>query len=76
MTDATPGERVALPCPACSPDLETFHEVLKPGGQVTVRCTECDHVHKTQLPEASEIQRKVVVSQEGESFSTQVDVPA
>jgi len=76
MTDATPGERVALPCPACSPDLETVHEVLKPGGQVTVRCTECDHVHKTQLPEASEIQRKVVVSQEGESFSTQVDVPA
>ena len=75
MTDATPGERVALPCPACSPDLETVHEVLKPGGQVTVRCTECDHVHKEQIPETTEIQRSVVVSQEGESFTAQVDVP-
>ena len=76
MTEATPGERVALPCPACSPDLETVHEVLKPGGQVTLRCTECDHVHKEQLPEPDEVQRSVVVSQDGESFTSQVDVPA
>lgn len=76
MTEATPGERVALPCPACSPDLETVHEVLKPGGQVTVRCTDCDHVHKERLPEPDEIQRTVVVSQEDESFTAQVDVPA
>ncbi|MFB6128411.1 MAG: HVO_0476 family zinc finger protein, partial [Halorhabdus sp.] len=40
-------QRVGLPCPACSPDLETVHEVLSTGGQATVRCTECDHVHKT-----------------------------
>jgi len=75
MTDATPGERVALPCPACSPDLETVHEVLKPGGQVTVRCTDCDHVHKESLPEETTLDRQVVVSQDGESFTAQVDVP-
>ncbi|MDS0261513.1 hypothetical protein NDI56_19105 [Haloarcula sp. S1CR25-12] len=75
MSDATPGERIGLPCPACSPDIETVHEVLKPGGHVTVRCTECDHVHKEQLPEDSTVQRDVVVSQDGESFKAQVDVP-
>jgi len=76
MTDATPGERIALPCPACSPDLETVHEVIKPGGHVTVRCTDCDHVHKEQLPEDETLERKVVVSQDGESFTATVDVPA
>ncbi len=75
MTDATPGERVALPCPACSPDLETVHEVLSPGSHVTVRCTECDHTHKERLPEDEEVQRRVVVSQEDESFTASVDVP-
>ena len=75
MSDATPGERIGLPCPACSPDIETVHEVLKPGGHVTVRCTECDHVHKETLPEDATLQRDVVVSQDGESFKAQVDVP-
>jgi uncharacterized Zn finger protein len=75
MSDATPGERIGLPCPACSPDIETVHEVLKPGGHITVRCTECDHVHKEQLPEDPTVQRDVVVSQDGESFKAQVDVP-
>ncbi|WP_135305729.1 HVO_0476 family zinc finger protein [Haloarcula amylovorans] len=75
MTDVTSGERVALPCPACSPGLETVHEVLKPGGQVTVRCTDCDHVHKEQLPDDDTVPRDVVVSQDGESFTAQVDVP-
>ncbi|MFC6757019.1 MULTISPECIES: HVO_0476 family zinc finger protein [Haloarcula] len=75
MSDATPGERIGLPCPACSPDIETVHEVLKPGGHVTVRCTECDHVHKETLPEDTTVQRDVVVSQDGESFKAQVDVP-
>jgi len=75
MTDATPGEQIGLPCPACSPDIETVHEILKPGGHVTVRCTECDHVHKETLPEESTLQRDVVVSQDGESFTAQVEVP-
>ena len=69
-------ERVGTVCPACSPEFETVHEVLKDGGQATVRCTECDHVHKTTLPEQTEVPRDVVVSQDGESFSAQVDVPA
>jgi uncharacterized Zn finger protein len=69
-------ERVALPCPACSPDLETVHEVLSPGGQATVRCGECGHVHKESLPEERTVECDVVVSQDGESFPATVDVPA
>jgi uncharacterized Zn finger protein len=74
MSNAT--ERVAVVCPACSPESETVHEVLRPGGQATVRCTDCSHVHKTTLPEQRTVERKVVVSQEGDSFSTTVDAPA
>ena len=69
-------ERVPLPCPACSPDLETVHEVLKPGGTATVRCTECGHVHKTALPEPESVDLEVVVSQAGESFPASATAPA
>lgn len=68
-------ERVAVVCPSCSPDLETVHEVLKPGGQATVRCTECDHVHKTKIEEETTEEIDVVVSQEGESFTAKANVP-
>jgi uncharacterized Zn finger protein len=68
--------RVALPCPACSPSTETVHEILSEGGQATVRCIDCSHVHKEELPEEKTLQRNVVVSQDGESFSDTVDVPA
>jgi len=56
--------------------VETVHEVLKPGGQATVRCTECGHVHKRKLPEPELVERDVIISQDGESFSTIVEVPA
>jgi uncharacterized Zn finger protein len=69
-----PVERVALACPACSPEQETVHEVLSPGGQATVRCSECDHVHKTALPGDDTVQRDVVVSQSGDSFTARTDV--
>jgi uncharacterized Zn finger protein len=72
----TNGERVASTCPSCSPELETVHEVLSPGGQVTVRCTDCDHVHKTRLPEADTVERVVVVSQDGESVTARTEAPA
>lgn len=68
--------RVPLPCPACSPNAETVHEVLSEGGHATVRCIDCSHVHKEELPEEKTLQRKVVVSQEDESFADSVDVPA
>jgi uncharacterized Zn finger protein len=71
-----PTERVAVACPACSPDAETAHEVLKPGGQATVRCTECGHVHKTEIRREREVTLDVVVSQGGESYATTVDAPA
>ena len=74
MTDTA--QRVPLPCPACSPDLEMVHEVLSEGGQATVRCTECGHVHKESLPEQRTVERDVIVSQDGESFPASTDVPA
>ena len=74
MEDTT--ARVAAACPACSPDAETVHEVLSEGGQATVRCTECSHVHKESLPEERTVNREGVVSQDEESFATAVEVPA
>ena len=74
MTEAA--ERVAATCPSCSPDAETVHEVLKPGGQATVRCTECGHVHKITIPKPETVTRDVIVSQDGESFSATVETEA
>jgi uncharacterized Zn finger protein len=68
--------RVAVVCPACSPEIETVHEVLAEGGQATVRCTDCDHVHKTTIEGDTEVERTVVVSQSGESLTTTVGGPA
>jgi uncharacterized Zn finger protein len=74
MTEAA--ERVGAICPSCSPDAETVHEVLKPGGQATVRCTDCGHVHKTTIEEPETVTRDVIVSQDGESFSATVETEA
>jgi uncharacterized Zn finger protein len=69
-------QRVAVRCPSCSPADETAHEVLNDGGQATVRCSECGHVHKEALPETRTVERDVIVSQDGESFPASADVPA
>jgi uncharacterized Zn finger protein len=77
MSDADVPERVALVCPGCSPEVETAHEVLTSGGgYATVRCTECQQVHKEQLPGAERVERDVVVSQDGESMTATVEAPA
>jgi uncharacterized Zn finger protein len=69
-------ERVPTPCPSCSPDLETVHEVLTDGGgTLTVRCSECSHVHKIQPDREREVTLDVVVSQGGESFTANVTAP-
>lgn len=68
-------ERLAAVCPACSPGGETVHQVLSPGGQATVRCSECGHVHKVSTPEQKTVELDVIVSQDGESFAATVDVP-
>ena len=70
------GDRVGLVCPSCSSGEETVHEVLRPGGQATVRCIDCDHTYKTEIPEEETVGLTVIVSQDGESFSTEMDVPA
>jgi uncharacterized Zn finger protein len=67
-------QRVAVRCPSCSQGVETAHEVLKQGGQATVRCSECGHVHKTTIEEESTIDRRVIVSQDGESEEGQVEL--
>lgn len=70
-------DQVAVACPSCSPDLETVHEVLSEGGgRLTVRCTDCDHVHKTAIEQEETVDRDVIVSQDGESYSTTVSAPA
>lgn len=68
--------RAAIPCPACSPDAETVHEVVKPGTPATVRCTACDHVHKARVDPPEAVTRDVVVSQDGKSFTATVEAPA
>jgi uncharacterized Zn finger protein len=68
-------ERVAATCPACSPDVETVHEVVSPGGQATVRCTDCGHVHKTRIETPTTDEIDVVVSRDGESETATADVP-
>ncbi|TQQ81314.1 hypothetical protein EGH24_09335 [Halonotius terrestris] len=73
MSDLDAGDTVALSCPACSPHDDTVHEVLKPGGTVTVRCNDCEHVHKTTIESTPTVEKRVIVSQGGESISTQVD---
>lgn len=71
-----PTERVAVSCPACSPEAETVHEILRDGGQATVRCTACSHVHKTTIERERTVDTEVIISQDGESFSSSVSVPA
>jgi uncharacterized Zn finger protein len=63
--------RVPADCPACGE--ETVHELLKPGGHATVRCTECDHTHKTELSEPETTDVDVIVSQDGESWPTTLE---
>ena len=74
MSDLDAGDTVALTCPACSPHDDTIHEVLKPGGTATVRCNDCEHVHKETIESATTVEKRVIVSQGGESVSTHMDV--
>jgi predicted Zn finger-like uncharacterized protein len=75
LTMSETAARVAVTCPSCSPAVEIVHEVIKPGGQATVRCTDCDHVHKTQVPKTETRDTKVIVSQDGDSTTATAEVP-
>lgn len=71
-----PVERVPVACPACSPEVETVHEVLSDGGgALTVRCADCGHTHKAEIGDRRTERRDVVVSQDGESFATSAEPP-
>lgn len=69
-------ERVAVTCPSCSPGVEVVHEVIKSGGQATVRCTDCEHVHKTTVSRTETRSTNVIVSQDGDSTTATVEAPA
>jgi uncharacterized Zn finger protein len=71
-----PAERLPLPCPSCSPTEQTVHELLSEGGQSTVRCTECGHVHKEKIETPDEVTVDVVVSQDGDSYKTTLNAVA
>ncbi|WP_049891543.1 HVO_0476 family zinc finger protein [Haloquadratum walsbyi] len=67
--------RRGVGCPSCSPSEPTVHEVLsKGGGRHTVRCTACGHVHKVSAETQQEIERDVIISQDGDSFATTTEV--
>lgn len=67
-------ERVATACPSCSPGAQTIHEVVTSGGGLlTLRCTSCGHVHKAAPPDDTTVERKVIVSQSGDSLATTVE---
>ena len=68
-----PAERVAVFCPACG--VETVHEVLKSGGQSTVRCTDCGHTHKVTIETVDDVEKDVIVSQDGDSYRATVEAP-
>ena len=69
------GGQTGVVCPACSPEQVQVHDVLASGGDATVRCRECGHVHKTQLPDPSTISVRTVVSIGEESARTTAEVP-
>jgi uncharacterized Zn finger protein len=68
MSDSDAAERVPADCPGCGE--RTPHEVLKPGGHATVRCTACGHTHKVEVEKPRTVDVDVVVSQEDESYPT------
>ncbi len=69
------GDQIRVTCPGCSPEIETTHEVLKPSDDATVRCNECEHVHKVSLDRPGSEDVRVVVSSGGESTRTSAPVP-
>jgi uncharacterized Zn finger protein len=68
-------KQIPVACPVCSSADPTIHERLSAGGgQLTVRCMECDHVHKVDQPDTGTVTQDVIISQNGESFATTVDI--
>ncbi|MFB6111336.1 MAG: HVO_0476 family zinc finger protein [Halobacteriaceae archaeon] len=77
MSDADVPDRISLACPGCTPDGETTHEVLTTGGgYATLRCTDCQQVHKERLPGTERVERDVVISQDGESVTATMEARA
>lgn len=69
------GDQVRVDCPACAPEAETTHEILKPDDDATVRCLVCGHVHKVSMEPTRRADVRVVISSGGESTRTTAEVP-
>lgn len=66
--------QVAAECPACGEYVG--HQVLKQNGTMTVKCGSCGHVHKKTPEKPRTVERRVVVSEGEESWSTHAPMPA
>lgn len=69
------GAQVAVACPACSPEDDVVHELIKPDTHATVRCVTCDHVHKVAIETSPTISIRTVVSHGQESERVTAEVP-
>lgn len=69
------GDAVAVACPACGDGTPARHEVVKPGVPATVRCRQCEHVHKARIEGPPTLTLRVIVSMDAESVKTTAEVP-
>ena len=75
VRELSSGDQVAAVCPACATGFEGPHELLKPATQATVKCLECDHVHKVTIDTSTDETVRVIVSVGDESVRTATEVP-
>ena len=54
---------IEIVCPKCSPEDETWHEVLKPGQSPVAKCLDCGDVHSYRVPRVKMKTVKAIVSQ-------------
>lgn len=67
-------EQAVADCPACGE--RNPHQVLKTDGVATLKCGSCGHVHKKKTPSQRTVERRIIVSQGDESFSTHTPIDA
>jgi uncharacterized Zn finger protein len=63
-------EEIETTCPACSPQEFVWHDVLKDGQNMLVRCQICGDVHPTETETEKTIPVRIVISRGDESFKT------
>ncbi|WNY25344.1 HVO_0476 family zinc finger protein [Methanolapillus millepedarum] len=62
---------IELKCPGCSPQDETWHEIIKSGQSPVARCMDCGQIHSYRVSRPKKKTVKVIVSQMGNTFVLQ-----